>query len=347
MKEITIRKPDDFHCHLRKGDLLKSVLIYTARQFGRVLAMPNINPPILTADDAREYEIEIKNALNDLADDVDSYKDFVLLKSIKLTNRTTPKIIHEAKKDGVLVGKAYPVGVTTNSDDGISEFQEMEDVFSAMQEVGMALSIHGEAADSSIPALKKEEEFLPILDWIVKKFLRLRIVLEHLSTEAAVNYIVWAPSNVVATITAHHLVLTLDDIIGGALQPHNFCKPIAKTKRDRDALIEAATSGNPKFFFGSDSAPHLKCSKETSAGAAGIFSAPVALPVLADVFEKAGCIENLENFVSVFGAQFYNLPLNYKEITLIKESWVVPTITSVSFFKMGEVMNWRVVQDEL
>jgi dihydroorotase len=328
---LTIRRPDDFHVHFRTGATLKTVVPYTAQWFKRALVMPNTVPPILTGADCRRYKEEILAAAKDTA------PDFEPLMSIKLTQRTTPGNIRAAYQAGAIIGKAYPAGVTTNAEDGIQDFDAMAPVFSAMEEIGMVLSKHGELP--SAPCLSREVSFLPILCKLVEEFPNLRIVLEHLSTRKAVETVTCLPRTVAATITAHHLVLTIDDVIGGALNPHNFCKPIAQTADDRQALIDAATSGSSKFFFGSDSAPHLKCIKER-AGGAGIFSAPVILPLLCQVFEEAEALGKLGDFTSKFGAQFYELPLNDGSITIVGS--VPEEIGGIVPFMAGQKLSWHV-----
>ncbi|MBM2817626.1 MAG: Dihydroorotase [Parcubacteria group bacterium] len=335
LKRLSIRKPDDFHCHLRRGNILNKVLPFTASMFGRAVAMPNTEPPILDRMDAHLYYNEIHQYKRN-----QSYSGFSPIMTIQIKESTSPSMIEGASFEGVVAGKVYPIGVTTNSGNGVRDFGKMSSVFNRMQEIGMLLLLHGEKPDAF--CLNREKEFLNTLLKINKKFPELKIVLEHITTRMAV----WAVkelNNVAATITAHHLLLTLDDVVGDLLHPHNFCKPIAKSPKDRVTLIEAATSGNPKFFFGSDSAPHLKERKECSSGCAGIFSAPVAVPLLAEIFEKAGRLDKLENFVSTFGAVFYDLPLNKDKITLVKKDWIVPeSYAGIVPFMAGKKLSWQV-----
>ena len=340
MEKITIRKPDDFHVHLRSGDLLEAVAPYTAAHFKRALVMPNTRPnPILTAEDAMRYKEQIFKALKN------KNRTFEPLMTIQITDNTTGKMIYEAKEAGVIAGKVYPAGVTTNSDNGITDFDSanFKSVLCAMRDAGMALCMHGE--DTGVSSLKKEDVFIDtIMKGIVRCFPRLKIVFEHITTLKAVEFVLEAPENVVATITVHHLFLTLDDVIGEKLQPHHFCKPIAKTSLDRDILRSAAMSGNPKFFLGTDSAPHSKMNKECHHGAAGVFTAPVALPLLAVLFEEYGGLDQLEKFASINGAQFYGLPLNEEKITLIKRPWEAPIICDdyIVPFKAGQQLAWQV-----
>ncbi|HEX3096045.1 MAG TPA: dihydroorotase [Patescibacteria group bacterium] len=341
--KITIRKPDDFHLHLRDKAMLQNVAHYT-QDYGRVLVMPNVSPfPILTGADADAYRDRIRAAFFQCQSGCEP------LMTIQITEQTTPQMIFDAKEHRVIAGKVYPQGETTNSGNGVRDYDKLLPVFRAMSRCGMILCLHGEVPhiDKSKPkvsVLKREGKFLKILVDIAMRFKQLKIVLEHITTEEAVDTVLRLPENVAATITAHHLVLNLDDIIGGdKLLPHNFCKPVAKEEPHRLALVQAATSGNPKFFFGSDSAPHLRKDKECAEGCAGIFSAPVALPVLAEVFAKNNALEKLEDFTSVFGAQFYNYPLRTETITLLKMDWAVPeTLYRVVPFMAGKKLAWQV-----
>ncbi len=329
---LTIRRPDDFHVHLRQGKILRLVAALTAKNFARVLVMPNTRPhPILTIQDAAGYYQEIQRTLDPLA------QDFCPLMTLQITPQTTPKIITEAAREGIVVAcKLYPEGVTTNSDNGVSNFKDLYPVFGTMADCNLVLCLHGESPNHGVAGLNREAAFLPQLREIAIKFSGLRIVLEHITTFDAVQAVHSLPANVAATITAHHLVLTLDDVIGyskqsqGKLSPHNFCKPIAKHEFDRQALCHAATSGNPKFFFGSDSAPHSISDKECVQACAGCFTAPVALPILADVFDRMNALDKLEDFVATHGSNFYNLTkellVSDARITLVKESWKVPRI---------------------
>jgi dihydroorotase len=351
-EKITIRKGDDMHVHFRTGDILKTVVGFTARQFKRAVIMPNTtNPntgkpaPILTADNARRYYAEITNRCGN---------EFDPLMTIQITDNTTPEIIAEAKKAGVIAGKVYPLGVTTNSQNGLRSYREMDHVWEAMEQAGMLLLLHGESPEPDVFCLDREEKFLSVLEEISEGFPKLKIVLEHITTAPAVQA-VRALDNVAATITAHHLLLTLDDVVGDKLSPHNFCKPLAKRPHDRQALIASATSGSPKFFFGSDSAPHLRLNKECSQGCAGCFTAPIALPLLTQVFEEIGALDKLENFTSKFGTDFYGLPQNVGAITLVKKDWVVPNeyrmpcfvsdkSAEIVPFMAGQTLHWQVAE---
>ena len=324
MDEIVIRRPNDFHLHLRSGELLKEVLFFSARQFDWAVVMPNTRPqPILTGADARRYYQEIIDAAQSL--DCAGFPSFKPLMTIQITPNTAPETIKRAAESGTLIGKIYPLGITTNSDNGVLNFQKLYPVFEEMQKLDMVLSLHGESPDNSTQGIEREEVFLHTLRTLVRYFPRLRIVLEHITTRAAVECISTMSAKVAATITAHHLLLTLDDVIGyspesrGLMQPHNFCKPIAKTVYDRSALRTAVRNGNPKFFFGSDSAPHPKENKECAFCCAGVFTSPVALPLLAQLLEYLGCLERLQGFVSDFGARFYRRPPNEGTLRLVKK----------------------------
>jgi len=340
MDTLTIRRPDDFHVHFRQDGLL-DVVGHTAKHFGRALVMPNTDPPILDAQDALRYCAEIAERMAQLG-----CTNFQPLMTIKLTNRTTPEMIVAAKEAGVIAGKIYPAGVTTGSDDGITEIctRQLFEVYAAMEEVGMILSIHGETPGACV--LGAEEHFADdATKWIllIDRFPNLKVVLEHVSTEEGLSRVYDMPPNFVGTITAHHLLLTIDDVIGAKMRPHNFCKPIARYAADRKMLIRAATSGNPKFFFGSDSAPHLKVLKESRHAPPGCFTAPAVLPLLAQVFKRHFALDKLQDFVSRFGAQFYDLPPNEEMITLVNEPWDIPLkLNGCVPFMAGETLDWRV-----
>jgi dihydroorotase len=330
---LTMRRPDDFHVHLRDGWTLKQVVSATAGVFARALVMPNTQPPILDARDAIRYRSEILNAWN--------RSGFTPLMTIQIVDATTPETVRTASQAGVVAGKLYPAGVTTNSENGATDVKALYPVFEEMERVDMALCLHGEEPGEF--CLERESYFLDALEQLAGSFPKLRIVLEHLSSREAVETVLALPETVAATITAHHLLLTLDDIVGDKLQPHHFCKPLPKTPLDRAALIEAAVSGDPKFFFGSDSAPHRVPTKECEAGAAGVFSAPSALATLAAVFEDEGGLERLEDFVSGHGARFYGLQPNEGTITLERRPWKVPRRYCDEFvpFMADKTLAWR------
>ena len=333
---FAIRAPDDFHLHLRRGAMLRRVIEYSCRYFRRALVMPNTEPPIVTADDVNSYEREILSASLPFA------ADFRPLMTVQLTERTLPRVIRSLSRKSVVAGKIYPRSQTTNSDNGVVDYTSLDAVFAEMEELGLVLCLHGESPDPGVFCLDREAAFLSTLDRIARTWPGLRIVLEHITSAAAVRAIQESSDNVRATVTPHHLVLTLDDVIGDKLRPHLFCKPIAKTSVDRDAIVAAVLSGDPKFFLGTDSAPHTRAAKECDACSAGIFNAPVALSFLAEFFESHGCMDRLEAFVSQYGARFYGLPLNEGEMTFIREPWTVPNqIGQLVPFMAGRTLQWR------
>jgi dihydroorotase len=330
-----VRSPDDFHVHFRQGTMLKNVVNHTASVFKRAMVMPNTEPPIRNGEDVARYYLEILDAIDP------QYQGFEPLMTFKITPATTVEDV-QSVADLVIAGKLYPDGVTTNSQGGVTDFYALYPVFAAMQEYGIVLSLHGEKPGAF--CLDREEKFLATLTQIVQDFPDLKIVLEHATTKAAVTLVQQLPDNVAATITLHHLELTLDDVVGTMNQPHHFCKPIPKRYEDRDALLKAAFSGNPKFFFGSDSAPHLKERKECSEGCAGVFSAPVAMTSLIALFKQHGHLERLEDFVSTFGANFYGLDVNEEQIQFIQEEWQVPAIyAGVVPYKAGKTLSWKIL----
>lgn len=340
-ERITLRRLDDMHCHFRIGSLLKEVLPFTAQYAGRGIAMPNTRPrAILTGDDVVWYRYEIKRVL----DEMPNRYPFEPLMTVEIRDSTTPRMIAEARRARAVAGKVYPLGVTTNSDEGLRDFdsERISETFQALQDVGMLLLIHGELDRERTLVTKREEVFLPTLLKLAEKFPNLKIVLEHVSTRAAVESVRQLGKNVAATITAHHLCLTLNDVVGYGIQPHHGCMPMPKDFDDRDALVAAAASEDHKFFLGSDSAPHPREKKECAKGACGVYTAPVLPQVLAEVFENVGCLERLEDFSSRFGAEFYGLPLNDDTISLTKTEWIVPEqIGSIVPFRAGNKLQWQ------
>ncbi len=333
---MRIRKIDDMHVHLRQGEMLESVLPYTAMQCERALVMPNLTPPVLNANDVINYRQQIMEVLSK-----SKGKFFAPLMTFKIVPSTSASEIDGLKQAGTLAGKLYPDGVTTNSDGGVSDFKALYPVYKAMEESGLVLCLHGEMPHAF--SLDRETEFLSTLKDIAIHFPKLRIVLEHATTKDAIECVKALPKNVACTLTVHHMYLTLDDIIGDRLNPHAFCKPVAKRPTDRLAIIDAALSGNPKFFLGSDSAPHPVSLKENACGAAGVYTAPVLVPALCQIFEDYGTISKLEAFTSQFAAEFYNLPLNQHSIEIVKEPWTVPeTCGTVKPFLAGQTLKWQV-----
>jgi len=340
---IRIRRPDDMHFHPRSGRMLQIVLPYTSKVFSRAVAMGNLLRPVVTADDAAVYQREI--LLN-----VDDY--FTPIMTIMLTKQTTPEIISEAFRGGIRVLKYIPNNVSTNSENGVvlTELQNYYPVLKKVEELGMVFSGHWESPFDkkgiAVPEMAREVEAIRFLDWVVESFPRLKVVVEHASTERMIEYVKEAPGNVGATLTVHHAILVYSDVCDDTdkiYNPHHYCKPIAKSPSDRDAVIKAMISGNPKFFFGSDSAPHPLSAKEKIFPSAGIFTAPVALPLLCGLFEENKALSQLEDFVARFGAEFYGLPLNDDKVVLSKKIWTVPEcIEDIHIFKGGERLNWYV-----
>lgn len=331
METLEIRKPDDMHVHLRQDKLLPLTVKTASLQFARGVVMPNLVPPVDTADKLTTYRGLIK----------EQDPDFEPLMTFQITAGLDPGSLPTLKAHGAVAGKLYPQGVTTNSQNGWNRLDELYPVFEGMQDIGMILSMHGENPEADV--MDRELWFLPLLKELHRAFPRLRMILEHISRSESVELISRLPSHVGATITVHHMLLTHNDLCGGVFRPHLFCKPVLQPENHRKAVAGAAFSGNPKFFFGSDSAPHLKGMKESSTAAAGVFSAPVALPLLFRLFEEAGAPEKLEAFVSQYGAEFYRLPLNRRRIELIRESWIVPEeFDGVVPLWAGQELCWKV-----
>ncbi len=338
MKTITIRRFDDMHVHFRLGQILKTVAPITARYCERAVVMPNTLPrPILNADDVIWYKDEIERAVENT-----EINHFEPLMTIKIRDDTTPARVEAAFRVGAVAGKVYPKGVTTNSDDGLEDFAGMKATFRKMEELGMLLLLHGEIDKPRLLQSQWESEFLPVLRQLSEDFPNLKIVLEHASSRVAVETVMQLPENVAATITAHHLFLTENDVIGSKIRPHNGCRPMPKGFDDLDALLEAATSGNPKFFLGSDTAPHLRKDKECPESACGVFSSPVLPALLVEIFEHHNALGKLEDFTSTFGAKFYGLLPNMRTVNLIKEPWRVRRdINCIVPFMAGQTLHWK------
>ncbi len=340
--KIVIRRPDDMHRHLRAGPLL-GITAKHLGPFARALCMPNTTPPIANAEDVSRYRQEIFQSLP-------PGSDFIPLMAIKLLDSTTPEIIEGAYNAGAVAVKVYFRGTTTNSNDGIQieELEKFYPVFEKMEQINLLnrrkilLLWHGENPLSGY-CLDQEVDFLDLMIEVHIQFRQLKMVMEHITTEAAVNAVNDLGDNVAATITPHHLRLTTDNIIRGKLHPHNFCMPVAKRPADRDALIRAAISGNPKFFLGTDDAPHLQENKECSEGCAGVWTGPFGLNHYADVFEANGALDKLGDFASVFGARFYELPFNQGNVELERSPFKIPSLLDgVVPFMARQVLNWQV-----
>ena len=337
---LTITQPDDWHLHVRNGAILNTVIRHTARQFGRAIIMPNLKPPVTTVAQALDYRNEILAALPP-----DS--TFQPLMTLYLTGATTVEEIQQAAaSEYVHAFKLYPAGATTNSDAGVADIRAAHALFAAMEKYGTPLLIHGEVTDAHYDIFDREKLFIDShLQWLSREFPALRIVVEHLTTEEAVQFVSDASDNVAATITPQHLLYNRNAILAGGIRPHFYCLPILKREHHRLALLKAATSGNPKFFLGTDSAPHLTALKENSCGCAGCFSAHAALELYAEAFEQANALDKLEGFASFFGADFYRLPRNTRTVTLKKQSWTVPDHygegnTTITPLRAGDSLNW-------
>jgi dihydroorotase len=319
MDRITLTRPDDWHLHLRDGEALKSVLADTARRFARAIVMPNLRPPVTTVAAAAGYRDRIVSALP-------PGSDFEPLMTLYLTDNTKPAEIHKAKASGIVNAvKYYPAGATTNSDSGVTDIRKCIDTLEAMAETGMPLLIHGEVTDAQVDIFDREKVFIErTMIPLIQRLPRLRIVMEHITTADAVKFVLSAPDNVAATITAHHLLLNRNELFQGGIRPHNYCLPILKREEHRLALVKAATSGKPKFFLGTDSAPHARHTKETACGCAGIYTAHAGIELYAEAFDAAGSLDKLEGFASYHGADFYGLARKSQRITLVRSAWSVP-----------------------
>ena len=337
---ITLRRPDDWHLHLRDGAMLRAVLPFTARAFARAIVMPNLSPPVTTVVAARAYRARIIAALPPGA-------DFTPLMTVYLTDASDPDEIASGFAEGAWVaGKLYPANATTNSVHGVTDIRTIDAVLARMAEIGMPLLVHGEVTDPAVDVFDREAVFLDrVLTPLMARLPSLRIVLEHVTTRAAVTFVEEAGPNLAATITAHHLVINRNALFQGGLRPHMYCLPIAKREADRLALRRAATSGSAKFFLGTDSAPHPISAKECDCGCAGIFSAPNALEIYARVFDEEGALDKFETFASLNGPHFYGMPVNDGTITLRRgEQKVMHEIAGVRPFLAGETLDWRIAE---
>jgi len=328
--DITLPIPDDFHIHLRQGKDLADYAKSAEQQFGRVLAMPNTEPPINSAESVKKYKAEILAAAPGME----------ILLTFKLNKNYCEQELLEMRQNGAVAAKYYPLGVTTNSQDGVAKIEDMYPTIELMEKLDFVLCLHGEEPGAF--CLDREREFLAHLEKLCKTFPKLRIVLEHVSSAEAVECVKKMPQNIAATVTVHHLILTLNDIVGDSLRPQNFCKPLPKLPKDKAAVRAAVFSGNSKFFLGTDSAPHSLEKKECLCGAAGVYSAPVAIPILIEEFENENKLELLANFIAGFGADFYRVQRQTKKVTYIKKEWQVPkTIDGAVPLKAGEILKWQ------
>lgn len=341
MTQLTITRPDDWHVHLRDNIYLTTTVPATAKIFARALVMPNLKPPVTTIEEATSYRERILAA-------IPPGIKFQPLMTLYLTETTSPILINKIKQSNLIFAlKLYPAGATTHSAAGVKDITKIYAVLAAMQEEDLPLCIHAETTADEVDIFDREKFFLEkIVTPLLKHFPKLRIVIEHISSEYSVNWIKSAPKNIAATITAHHLFLNRNDLLVGGLHPHYYCLPIVKTEKDREALIAAATSGNRKFFLGTDSAPHTKSLKESANCSAGIFTASAAIELYAEIFEEAKALDKLEGFASFYGADFYQLPRNKEKITLIKDDWMMPATLSYGDdllipFGASEIISWK------
>jgi dihydroorotase len=341
MTRLQIHRPDDWHVHLRDGAALKDVVRFTAERFGRAIVMPNLKPPITTAALAQAYRQRVLAALP-------AHSRFEPLLTLYLTDSTSAVEIDRARDTGFIHGvKLYPAGATTHADSGVTDIRKLYGVLERMQEIGMRLLVHGESPQADVDVFDRETHFIDtVLAPLLERFTKLSVVLEHITTERAVQFVAGARAGVAATITPQHLLHNRNAIFLGGIRPHYYCLPILKRERDRQALLGAATSGNPRFFLGTDSAPHERATKETACGCAGMFTAHAAIELYAEAFETVGRLDRLQSFASHFGADFYGLPRHSDTIALVKEPWVVPATLEFAGgtlvpYRAGETVAWR------
>ena len=338
---LSLTRPDDWHLHLRDGPTLAAVAPDTARRFGRAIVMPNLLPPVTTTAQALAYRERVLAA-------VPAGLSFEPLMALYLTDETTPAEILRARASGAVAAvKLYPAGATTHSDAGVTDLTRTHGALAAMAETGLPLLIHGEVTDPQVDIFDRERVFLErSLLPLIERFPRLKVVLEHVSTREGVARVQDGPERLAATLTPHHLLLSRNAMFAGGLRPHHFCLPVAKREEDRLALVEAATSGHPRFFLGTDSAPHPRRRKESASAPGGIYTAHAAIELYAEVFEQAGALDRLEAFASFHGPDFYGLPRNRERVTLVREPWTVPASLAMGEeelvpFRAGERVAWK------
>lgn len=347
MQKIVLTRPDDWHLHLRDGASLAVTVADAARHFGRGLIMPNLRPPVTTVAQAAAYRDRILAA-------VPPGLKFEPIMTLYLTDRTRAEDIREASQSGfVRAVKLYPAGATTNSDAGVTAIEKVYPVLECMEECGLTLCVHGEVTHGEVDVFDREAVFIErVLAPLAQRFPRLRTVFEHITTREAAQYVEGAGENVAATITAHHLLLNRNAIFVGGIRPHHYCLPILKREVHRQALLAAATSANPRFFLGTDSAPHARSAKETACGCAGCYTAHAGIELYAEAFEQAGALERLEGFASFFGADWYGLPRNAEQITLERDAWMVPSRIDylpddpLVPLRAGEAVAWRIAEEK-
>ena len=346
MKSLRLTRPDDWHLHLRDGAALAAVLPFTTAQFARAIVMPNLKPPVTTTAQALAYRERILAALPAAA-------RFTPLMTLYLTDRTSAAEISKAKASGVVHGvKLYPAGATTHSEAGVTDVARLDGVLAHMAETGMVLQVHGESTDPAVDVFDREARFIDeVLAPLTERHPRLRVVFEHITTQAAVQFVLGARSGIAATVTPQHLLLNRNALFAGGIRPHLYCLPVLKGEAHRSALLTAVASGTPRLFLGTDSAPHARLTKENACGCAGIFSAHAALELYAQAFEAVGALDKLEAFAAFHGADFYGLPRNTEAVSLMKESWDVPAHypfgTDVLVpLRAGERLSWRLLPAE-
>ncbi|GAB3481717.1 dihydroorotase [Azotobacter salinestris] len=342
---LTLLRPDDWHIHLRDGAALTRTVADAARTFGRAIVMPNLVPPVRNVSEADSYRQRIQAACP-------ANSRFEPLMTLYLTDRTTPEDIRAAKACGLVhAAKLYPAGATTNSDAGVTSIENIFPTLEAMAEAGLPLLVHGEVTHSEIDVFDREKRFIDDnLSRVVERFPKLKVVFEHITTRDAVEFVEASSGNVGATITAHHLLYNRNHMLVGGIRPHFYCLPILKRRTHQEALLDAATSGNPKFFLGTDSAPHARHAKESACGCAGCYTAHAAIELYAEAFEQRNALDRLEAFASHHGADFYAMPRNTDHITLIRAEWTAPT--SLTFgehslvpLRAGEKLRWRLLEE--
>lgn len=341
MTTLLIRRPDDWHLHLRDAAELRAVLPFTASRFARAIVMPNLKPPVTTTAQALEYRRRILGALPAVA-------RFEPLMTLYLTDTTPAAEVERARASGFIHGfKLYPAGATTHSDNGVTDVARITPVLEKMAELGVVLQVHGEVTDPQVDIFDREARFIEsVLAPLIERHRKLRVVLEHITTRAAVDFVLGARAGVAATVTPQHLLMNRNALFAGGVRPHHYCAPVLKAEAERTALLAAVTSGSERFFLGTDSAPHARRAKETACGCAGIFSAHAGIELYAEAFEVAGALDKLEGFASLHGADFYGLPRNEERITLTREPWEVPAhypfgADELVPLRAGESIAWR------
>jgi dihydroorotase len=346
--QIQLIQPDDWHLHIRDGEVMKDVLADTARQFARAIIMPNLKPPVTTVELAKAYQGRIESNLKSLG-----ISSFTPLMTLYLTDNTSTDEVRKAKAEGIIGFKLYPAGATTNSDAGVTDLKHCHKALEAMQAVGMPLLVHGEVTHADIDIFDREAVFIDtVLEPLRKQFPELKVVFEHITTKQAAHYVRDVATDgknlIAATITPQHLLMNRNAIFAGGIRPHNYCLPVLKREEHRVALLEVASSGNPRFFLGTDSAPHAKGAKEAACGCAGCYSAFNALGLYAEAFESVAKLDKLEGFASFFGPDFYSLPRNSKKITLVKQAQNIPAElplgdATIVPLRAGETIAWSLV----